>query len=240
MGVIIPTETEIEWLITSSEDQKTIVDLALSSEHNQFWSVITIRNPSNYLNDELYFVGHLNNDNIVQDIGNVLSLTPHVTDEFADSFKKLGNSNAPITKGDMKMVVINPNQKDDMPMEIEQTTKASKGAEDSPKTLSVSGVATEDNHYRSMLPEVLDNLQLDTRGVKDYLHNEDMHKYKGNEKFNHKSFKSGSSVGYITYSEVTNEVLFAQIRMLKELMFNVIALSRYSHLVGNGGLKVWA
>ncbi len=52
---------------------------------------------------------------------------------------------------------------------------------------------------------------IDTRGVKDLLHKEDMHKYKGDEKFNPKSFKSGSSVWYINHSEVTNEVLFAQI-----------------------------
>ncbi len=89
-----------------------------------------------------------------------------------------------------------------------------------------------------MLPDVLDDLQLDTRGVKDLLHKEYMHKYEGDEKFNPKSFKSGSSVGYINHSEVTNGVLFAQIRMLRELMFDVIPLSRYNHLVGNGGSKV--
>ncbi len=66
-----------------------------------------------------------------------------------------------------------------------------------------------------------------------------MHKYEGDEKFNPKSFKSGSSVGYIDRSAVTDEVLFAQIRMLRELMFNVVPLSRYNHLVGNGGSNVW-
>ncbi len=39
---------------------------------------------------------------------------------------------------------------------------------------------------------------------------------------------------------MTNKVLFAQIRMLRELMFDVIPLSRYDHLVGNRGLKVWS
>ncbi len=62
-----------------------------------------------------------------------------------------------------------------------------------------------------MLLEVLDDLQLDTRGVKDLLHKEDTDKYKGDEKFNPKSFKSCSSVRKINRSEVTNEVLFAQI-----------------------------
>ncbi len=125
-------------------------------------------------------------------------------------------------------------------MKIGNMTEASQGAETVPKMLSVSVVAALDDHDRSMLPEVLDNLQLDTRGVKDLLHKEDMHKYEGNKKFNPKSFMSGSSVGYINLSAVTNELLFAQIRMIRELMFNVIPLSRYNHLVGNGGSKVWA
>ncbi len=64
--------------------------------------------------------------------------------------------------------------------------------------------------------------------------------YAGNEKFNPNSFKSGSIVGNINLNTATDEVLFAQIRTLKELIFNVIQLSRYNHLVGNRGSKVWA
>ncbi len=83
VGVIIPTETEIEWLSSPSEEEKAIVELALSI-NSKDWSTLTIPNPSCYLNHKLYFVGHLSNDNILQDIGNVLPpLTPHVTDELA-------------------------------------------------------------------------------------------------------------------------------------------------------------
>ncbi len=67
-----------------------------------------------------------------------------------------------------------------------------------------------------------------------------MHKYTGVEKFNPKSFQSGSSVGFIDLNTTTNEVLLAQIRMLRELIFDVIPLSKYDHLVGNGGSKVWS
>ncbi len=241
VGVIIPTETDVDWLITPSVDEKTIVELASSSEHNKNWSVITIPNPSNYMNHELYFVGHLDNDNILQDISNVLPpLTPGVTDEPADSLEKLGKATAPTEVGDLKMVVFKPDQQVDTPMEIGQMTEASKGADIIPKPSVVSGVIVPDDHDRSILPEVLDDLQLDARGVKDLLRKEDMYKYEGDEKFNPKSFKSGSSVGYIDRSKVTDEVLFAQIRMLRELMFNVIPLSRYNHQAGNGGSKVWA
>ncbi len=82
-----------------------------------------------------------------------------------------------------------------------------------------------------MTNEAIDILHLDFRGAKDRLSNEDMHKYTGVEKFNPKIFQSGSSVGFIDLNGVTNEVLFAQIRILRELMFDVIPLSRYDHLV---------
>ncbi len=68
----------------------------------------------------------------------------------------------------------------------------------------------------------------------------DMHKYTGTAKFNPKSFQSGSSAGFIDRNRATMEVLFAQIRILRELMFYVVPLSRYNHLVGNGGSKVWS
>ncbi len=56
-------------------------------------------------------------------------------------------------------------------------------------------------------------LKIDSQSAKDRLHKDDAHMYKGDEKFNPKSFKSGSSVGYINLNTATEEVLFAQIRM---------------------------
>ncbi len=66
-----------------------------------------------------------------------------------------------------------------------------------------------------------------------------MHKYTGFQIFNPKSFNSGSSIGFIDLNTASYEVLFAQIRMLREHMFDVIPLSRYDNLVGNGVSKVW-
>ncbi len=73
---------------------------------------------------------------------------------------------------------------------------------------------------------MIDNLLLDSRCAKDRLSNEDMHKYTGVEKFNPEGFQLGSIVGFIDLNTQTNEVLFAQIRMPRELMFDVILLSR--------------
>ncbi len=103
-----------------------------------------------------------------------------------------------------------------------------------------SSIKTTDDINISMTNEVIDVLHLDSRGAKDRLSNEDMHKYTGVEKFKPKSFQSSSSVGFIDLNTVTNEVLFVQIRMLRELMFNIIPLSRYDHPVRNGGSKVWS
>ncbi len=167
-------------------------------------------------------------------------LPSHVTDELANSYEKLGNAKATTMVDDLKMVVVKPDQQADTRMEIGQMTEASKGAEIDPKILSVLGFRAPDDEERDLLHEVVVNLQLNTRGVKDLLQKEDMHKYESDENFNRKSFKSGSSVVYINLSEVTHEVLYAQIGMLKEVMFNVIPLSRNNHQIGNGGSKVWA
>ncbi len=75
---------------------------------------------------------------------------------------------------------------------------------------------------------------------KDRLHDDDIHKYSGTDKFNPKSSKSGTSVGYIDLNTASSEVVFAQIRMLREVMFDVIPMSRYNHLVRNSGSKVWS
>ncbi len=123
-------------------------------------------------------------------------------------------------------------------MEIETMTEASKCDNSGLDHLAVAGVKYIDDSEKDMTSEVLDDVQLDSRDAKDRLHKDDAYKYKGDDKFKPKSFKSGSSVGYIDLN--TASVLFAQIRMLKELMFDVILLSRYNHLVGNKGSKVWS
>ncbi len=82
-------------------------------------------------------------------------------------------------------------------METETMTEASKGAESGLNQLAVVGVKFIDDTDKDMTSEVLDDLQLDCRGAKDLLHKDDVYKYKGDEKFNPKSFKSGSSLGYV-------------------------------------------
>ncbi len=109
-----------------------------------------------------------------------------------------------------------------------------------PGQSDIVGIKTTDAIDKNMTNDAIDALHLDFRGEKDRLSIEDMHKYTGTKKFNPKSFQSGSSVGFIDLNTARKEVLFAQIRMLGELMFDVVPLSRYNYLVGNRGSKVWS
>ncbi len=174
-------------------------------------------------------LGHLNSNRIKDDIVTVL---PQATDKLTESFMKLGNAT--------ELVGMNPNQETNIPMETETMTDALHIAESGSSQLDVVGLTLIDDTEKDMMNEVLKDLHLDSQGDKDRLHKDDMFKYAGSNKFNSKSFKSGHSVGYIDLNAISKDVLFAQIRILRELMFSVIPLSRYNHLVGNGGLKVWS
>ncbi len=74
VGIKIPTEMEIEWLSSPSEQDKTTVELAMSCDKLNSWSMVRIPNPNHYPNHSLYFMGHLDSDNILQDIEQVLEM----------------------------------------------------------------------------------------------------------------------------------------------------------------------
>ncbi len=128
------------------------------------------------------------------------------TDKLADSFMKLGSECA--------IVTISSDKEPELPMD---TLK--------PGQSDIGDIKTTDNIDKSMTKDAIDALQLDFRGVKDRMSIEDMDKHTETEKLNPKSFQSDSSVGFIDLNTSTREVLFAQIRMLRELMFDVVPLS---------------
>ncbi len=99
VGIKIPTEMEIKWLSSPSEEDKITIELEMSCDKLNSWSMITIPNPNCYPNDSLYFVSHLDSDNILQDIEQVL---PLVTKMLTESFSQLG--------GDKPTVVMKPLQ----------------------------------------------------------------------------------------------------------------------------------
>ncbi len=90
VGVKVMTEVEIAWSLTPSEEEKTIVERAMSDEMNQVWDTITVPNPTHYINIGIYFDGHLDSDNMLPHIDNVLQVILKATEELADIFKNLG------------------------------------------------------------------------------------------------------------------------------------------------------
>ncbi len=62
-----------------------------SREHDAEWNILTIRNPHHYLNHELFFMGHFDNDNILAEIETILHpLSPQVTDDLTWFIRQLG------------------------------------------------------------------------------------------------------------------------------------------------------
>ncbi len=165
----------------------------------------------------LYLKGHLDS-HLIKDVETPSDPT---TDKLADSFMKLGSQCA--------IVNVISDKEPELPMDTPKASQSDNG-----------GIKATDDLNMEMKSDLIDSLSLDFRGESDRLSVDDIHKYTWVVKFNPKSFQSGASVGFIDLNSTTNKVLFAQIRMLRELMFDIIPLSRYDHLVGNGGSKVWS
>ncbi len=192
------------------------------------WGIVTVPNPTQFLKIHLFFKGHLGSD-LIKDVE---TPTDPTTDKLSDSFMKLGSQCA--------IVNVSSDKEPGLPMDTAKSATVSKVPFAGASQYDNGSVKTTDDINKSMTNEVIGILHLDSRGAKDHLSNKDMHKYTGVEKFNPKSFQSGSSVGFINLNTVTNEVLFAQIRMLRGLIFDVDPLIRYDHLVGNRGSKLWS
>ncbi len=87
-------------------------------------NILVVPNPVNYLNIELYFAGHLNSNNIVPDMGRFVSLKQSATEELSVEFDKPIQMTIPKHVTDFKMVVTDPPQDVNTPMEegeIQQT-----------------------------------------------------------------------------------------------------------------------
>ncbi len=94
----------------------------LSSEHEVEWNRLTICNPHLYLNYELFFVGHFDNDNVLPEIETILQpLSSQVTDDLTDSFSKLDKA-VPIKTKAVKWIEFMPKHQAKIPMEMGNMT----------------------------------------------------------------------------------------------------------------------
>ncbi len=105
-------------------------------------------------------------------------MLPLVTEMLTVSFSPLGNTK--------KLVIINLLLEAYTPVETKTTKETSKG------------VKSIDDTDKSISSDVLDNLQLDSRGAKDRLHKDDVHIYEGDEKLNPKSLNQALVFGTLT------------------------------------------
>ncbi len=103
MGVKCPTKGDIEWLSTPSEDEKTIIENAPEDENNSAWNTIMAPNPANYINLNLYFVGHLDSDILLESMAGVIPLTSKRNEELNDILEQLTHTKTS-EMGDVKYV----------------------------------------------------------------------------------------------------------------------------------------
>ncbi len=157
VGIKIPTELDIDWFDSPAESDKAIVEKVSSNEHDAEWNILTIPYPHHYLNHELFFMGHLDNDNILVEIETILCPLSHqVTDDLTDSFSNLGKA-GPIKAKAVKLVDVMPKHQVESPMEMENETEVSKDTEFDPKS-SVSKTQFSDDHDRNRNIEIIDEL----------------------------------------------------------------------------------
>ncbi len=144
IGVKIPTEVSVEWLDSHIDAEKDLVERSKSLDLEMDWGIITVSNPTQFANVNLFFAGHHDSDTIKE----VEILPEQVTDKLIESFMRLGSQSTVASFGS--------NQKPE-----EKPATASKDGDAGP------GVATSDDLEKGMTNNVLDSLHLDSRGAKD-------------------------------------------------------------------------
>ncbi len=86
VGVKIPTEVMVEWLDSRVDAEKDLVERSKTLDLEMDWGIITVPNPTQYPNVELFFLGHLDSDTIRE----VEILPEQVTDKLTESFSTYG------------------------------------------------------------------------------------------------------------------------------------------------------
>ncbi len=119
------------------------------------WGIITVPNPTQFLNILLFFKGHLDND-LIKDVE---TLTDPTTDKLADSFMKVGSQ--------CTIVNVSSDKEAELPMDTAKPATVSKVSVSSASQYDNGSVKTTDNINKSMTNKVIDVLHLDSRGAKD-------------------------------------------------------------------------
>ncbi len=146
-------------------------------------------NPSEYLNIGLYFIGHLDNDNIFERMGPFVIPPLSSTDQLAKQFAKLIKEPPKPILPVHQMVVIDPSQEVNTPMEKGKLPQTPTGSIATQVIEKIICSQLSDDSDMQMNPVIVDILNIDNIQKNDLLHDKDSHKYEGDMKFNPKSFR---------------------------------------------------
>ncbi len=160
-------------------DELIVLNKAKTEEAKMVWNILMIPNPSQYLNLGLYFVGHLDNDNLLEQMGRVVPTPLSRTDELANQFAKLSKGPPKPILPVYQMVVVDPSQEVNTPMEEGELPQTLTGSTTTPVKETSTGSLPHDNSDVG----VADILNIGNIRKNDHLQDKDSHKYEGDVKF---------------------------------------------------------
>ncbi len=113
------SNNSFEWLTTETEGEKFILNKAKTEEATMEWDILTVPNLSEYIKKCLYFIGHLDNDMVLQSLPKVDVPQITSTDKFAKIFEKLISQ--PLTTAKLLVTIhatSDPSHEENTPMNI--------------------------------------------------------------------------------------------------------------------------
>ncbi len=114
VGVKVPTDISVKWLDSRIDADKDLVDKSKCMDLEIDLGIITVPNPTQFLNILLFFKDHLDSDLIKDEE----TPTHPTTDKLADSFMKLGSQCA--------MVNVSSDKAPEVPMDTTKPATVSK------------------------------------------------------------------------------------------------------------------
>ncbi len=153
----IPSESKFEWLTTTMTDELIILNVAKTKVNKRVWSTITVLKPTEYINLGLYFLGHLDSDLILECMLQFCPPLKSETDVLAKKFENLITPPPKPVMPEFKIVVMDPLQAVNTPMEEGELKQTPPRDETAPSTEeNVMVLTPHDDSDMKMNPAVVD------------------------------------------------------------------------------------
>ncbi len=128
----------IEWLDSHVDAEKDLAEWSKKLDLEKEWGTITVPNPTQYPNINLFFADHLYSDMTKE----VEILPDPATDKLTESFMKLGSQST--------VANIGSDKEPEVPMETENTATVLKDTVAGTSQLDQSGIKTTDDIKKSI------------------------------------------------------------------------------------------